>query len=102
MNCKHQLLQLQSINLSYDQAKRDKTLAERGLDFADMCEVFEGKHFTLEDDRLDYGETRFITIGYLDSRMVVCVWRPREDGIRVISMRNANEREQAKYEQHLG
>ena len=40
------------MNLSYDQAKRDKTLAERGLDFADMSKVFEGKHFTLEDDRL--------------------------------------------------
>ena len=90
------------MNLSYDQAKRDKTLTERGLDFADMSKVFEGKHFTLEDDRLDYGETRFITIGHLDTRMVVCVWTPREDGIRVISMRKANEREQAKYEQHLG
>lgn len=90
------------MNITYDQAKRDKTLSERGLDFADINHVFNGKHFTLEDDRLDYGEPRFITIGYLDSRMVVCVWTPREDGVRVISMRKANEREQAKYEQHLG
>jgi uncharacterized DUF497 family protein len=89
------------MKISYDQAKRDKTLAERGLDFADFGNVLNGKHFTLEDDRLDYGETRFITIGYLDHRMVVCVWTSREDGIRVISMRKANEREQAKYEQHL-
>jgi uncharacterized DUF497 family protein len=50
---------------------------------------------------VDYGETRLITVGYLDSRMVVCVWTPRDDGIRVISMRKANEREQAKYEQYL-
>lgn len=90
------------MNISYDQAKREKNLAERGLDFADVGKVFDGKHFTLEDDRVDYGEARFITIGYLDYRMVVCVWTPREDGIRVISMRKANEREQAKYEQHLG
>ena len=90
------------MKISYDQAKRDKTLAERGLDFTDFGKVLNGKHFTLEDDRVDYGESRFITIGYLDHRMVVCVWTPREDGIRVISIRKANEREQAKYEQHLG
>jgi uncharacterized DUF497 family protein len=89
------------LKVSYDQSKRDKTLLERGLDFANIIKVFDGKHFTLEDERVDYGETRLITVGYLDSRMVVCVWTPRDDGIRVISMRKANEREQAKYEQYL-
>jgi uncharacterized DUF497 family protein len=58
--------------------------------------------FTREDDRADYGETRFITAGLLDGRMVVMVWTLRGEVRRVISMRKANEREQARYRSRLG
>ena len=58
-------------------------------------EVFAGATLTVEDDRKDYGEDRFITIGFLDGRMAVLVWTPRNDTPRIISMRRANEREQA-------
>ncbi|MBF0296818.1 MAG: BrnT family toxin [Magnetococcales bacterium] len=44
-----------------------------------------------------YGEQRFITVGKLDDRMVVMVWTRREDTLRIISLRKANEREQGKY-----
>ena len=61
-------------------------------------EVFAGATLTVEDDRQHYGEDRFITIGFLDGRMVVLVWTPRSNGTRrIISMRKANEREQALY-----
>jgi uncharacterized DUF497 family protein len=49
--------------IEFDTAKREKTLLERGLDFADSDKVFESLHFIARDDRLDYGEERFITIG---------------------------------------
>ena len=60
-------------------------------------EVFAGATLTVEDDREDYGEDRFITIGFLDERMVILVWTPRIGACRIISMRKANEREQALY-----
>ena len=60
-------------------------------------EVFAGATLTVKDDRQDYGEDRFITIGYLDGRMVTLVWTPRSDTHRIISMRKANEREKALY-----
>ncbi|MFA6964449.1 BrnT family toxin [Bosea sp. (in: a-proteobacteria)] len=50
----------------------------------------------------DYGEERFVTIGILDGRMVVTVWTDRGDSRRIISMRKANEREQARYQSRLG
>jgi uncharacterized DUF497 family protein len=59
--------------------------------------VFNGRSITFEDERRAYGESRFITIGELGERMVVVVWTPRGDARRVISMRRANEREQALY-----
>ena len=60
-------------------------------------EVLEGATLTVEDDRLDYGEDRFITIGFLDGAMVVLVWTPRSGSHRIISMRQANERERTLY-----
>ncbi len=36
-------------------------------------DVFAGSTLTVEDDRRDYGEHRFITVGFLDREMVVVV-----------------------------
>ncbi|UZR30371.1 BrnT family toxin [Methylococcus sp. ANG] len=83
--------------IEFDPEKRNKTLAERGVDFADAAEIFAGRHFTLEDAREDYGESRFITVGMLKGRMVVLVWTPRGEARRIISLRKANERETTRY-----
>ncbi|WFR81348.1 BrnT family toxin [Janthinobacterium rivuli] len=90
------------MRITFDAAKREKTLRERGLDFARAHEVFDGLTITLPDQRQDYGEPRFITAGWLDERLIVLVWTPRGLARRIISMRKANERESAKYWQSLG
>ena len=89
------------MNLEFDQDKRDQTLRERGLDFARAAEVFEGVYFTGRDERFESEEERFITIGHLDTRLVVLVWTPRDKVRRIISMRKANDREKAFYKSHL-
>ena len=83
--------------IQFDPAKRGATLEARGLDMDRAGEVFAGATLTVEDDRRDYGEDRFITIGFLDGVMVVLVWTLREGAYRIISMRKANEREQTLY-----
>lgn len=87
--------------IEFDSAKREQTLIDRGLDFADAPKIFSGKHFTLADDRADYGEQRFISVGKLVDRIVVLIWTPRGEVRRIISMRYANEREKIRYAQHL-
>lgn len=87
--------------IEFDTEKREKTLVERGLDFADSAKVFADLHFVARDDRFDYGEERFITVGYLGDRIVVLVWTPRNDARRIISMRYANEREISRYKKQL-
>ena len=89
------------MRIAYDPAKRDATLRERGLDMAAADEVFDGATITVEDDRKDYGEIRYITIGLLADRMVLLAWTPRGDTRRIISMRKANTRERALYEHRL-
>lgn len=49
------------MDITFDPAKRDRTLIERGLDFAEVGEVFAGRTLDLRDDRFDYGEARFQT-----------------------------------------
>ena len=87
--------------IEFDVDKRNKTLQERGFDFNRADEVFVDRHFTAEDLREEYNEIRYITVGKLDDRMVVLVWTPRGESRRIISMRKANEREQARYANRL-
>jgi uncharacterized DUF497 family protein len=85
------------VEISFDPAKREATLRDRGLDFLDAARVFEGPVFTAEDDRFEYSERRYSTIGSLDGRMVVLIWTEAPGGRRIISMRKANDREQARF-----
>ena len=85
----------------FDEAKRQITLAQRGLDFADAEAIFAGPAFTIPDLRKDYAEERFITYGLLNGRQVVVVWTWRGADRRIISMRKANDREQARFRQRL-
>jgi uncharacterized DUF497 family protein len=79
------------MQISFDPAKRDKTLRERGLDFSDALEVFEGRSLTSVNDRHDDGETRYVTYGWLANEAVAVVWTERDAGVRVISMRRMHQ-----------
>ena len=81
------------MRITCDSAKRQRALEERGLDMLRAKEIFAGVHFTRDDDRFDYGELRYVTVGWLDSELVVFVWTPRGSARRVISMRHCHERE---------
>ena len=85
------------MRIDLDPAKLAATLEARGLNMAQAGEVFDGPTLTVDDDRQDYGESRFLTIGFLAGRMVVLAWTQREVGRLIISMRKANDREQARY-----
>lgn len=87
--------------ITYDPAKRDRTLAERGLDFADADGVIEGAIFEFVDDRFDYGETRITTAGFLNERMVVVVWTERGEDRHIISMRYAHDKEFRRFKERL-
>ena len=90
------------MKITFDAEKRRKTLEERGLDFADVATVFDGPEFTDQDFRFDYPEPRFQTFGYLNDRLIMFAWAPTDEGIRVISMRKCNDREQKSFAKRLG
>jgi uncharacterized protein len=91
------------MQFEWDEAKKRSNFAKHGLDFADAEQVLNGPCVTFADDRFDYGEERFITLGLLGGRVVVIAHAPGGDDItRIISMRKANRREQKIYQKRLG
>lgn len=87
--------------VTFDPAKREWTLRVRGVDFVAADKVFAGPVYEQIDDRQHYGETRIVTVGRLNGRMVVVCWTPRGEDRHVFSMRKANAREQARYAPRL-
>jgi hypothetical protein len=82
------------MEIEYDEAKRLKIMAERGLDLRDDPPlVFAQQHIEQEDARKDYGEKRYRVWGYLRGRRVSLVWTPRGTARRIITMRYAHEQE---------
>jgi uncharacterized DUF497 family protein len=90
------------VDISFDPNKRGKALQERGLDFADAGRVFMGEVVTMQDQRQDYGEDRFITAGYIDDRMVVLVWTTRGPSRHIISMRYCHAEEENRWRRRMG
>ena len=89
------------MKLSWTDAKRAKSLQERGLDFGRAAEIFAGLHVTRATHGGKASETRFITTGFLDDRLVVMVWTPRGDARHIISMRHAHAKEQKLWKEEM-
>jgi uncharacterized DUF497 family protein len=88
--------------IEWDEVKNRSNLIKHGLDFGDAERVFAGPCVTFLDDRFDYGEERYITLGVLSGRVVIIAHAPRGGDTRIISMRKANRREQKIYQKRLG
>ena len=80
------------MQITFDPAKRDRAVAERGLDFMDAEIMFQGVTLEVEDIRKAYGEQRMVVVGYT----------PRGADRHIFSMRKANEREKIRIAPLLG
>jgi hypothetical protein len=82
------------MRFTWHEPKRLSNLKKHGVDLADAERVFDGPTFTFEDNREDYGERRWVSLGLLGARVVVIVHTETAEEIRVISMREADKNEQ--------
>ena len=90
---------IKSFEISFDAAKNERNIAERGLSFAQAVDFdFASALFWL-DTRKHYPEQRIIALGVLVGRVHALVFTETSTGIRVISFRKANSREVKRYEQ---
>lgn len=89
------------MEFEWDENKRLANIRKHGIDFIDVEVVFEGDTVTVEDDRFDYKEQRFITLGLLEARVIVIVHTERDNLIRIISARKATKNEEIRYFQQI-
>jgi uncharacterized DUF497 family protein len=82
------------VRFTWSEAKRQANLKVHALDFLEAQKVFEGPTFTFEDDRFQYGERRFVTLGLLGGVPVSIVHTETPDRIHIISFRKATKHEQ--------
>jgi uncharacterized DUF497 family protein len=85
------------MEIEYDPEKERRNLAKHRIGFAGAAAIFKGFRIDHEDDREDYGETRYVTLGQIGRRVVICVWTPRGDKARIISLRKADKDEREIY-----
>jgi uncharacterized protein len=86
------------MKVTYDPCKNGRNVALRGLSFERAVDLDWETARVREDDRQDYVETRLIALAFLDGRLHVLCFLPTPLGIRVISFRKANAREERVYE----
>ena len=90
------------MQFEWDEAKNLENIRKHEIDFADVPAMFDGEMLIELDDRFDYGEDRWLGIGFLGSGIAVVVWTERQNNvIRIISARRANRHEQKRFEQYL-
>ncbi|WP_307373346.1 BrnT family toxin [Peteryoungia aggregata] len=91
-----------TIHFEWDDEKNTANIAKHGLSFDRACRIFDGIVISAQDDRRDYGEVRFNSIGKLDETVVVVVTHTdRHDRIRLISARPAKRKERERYAEAL-
>jgi len=86
------------MKIEFDVEKSAINEKERGLPFIMAAEFDFETAFESLDTRHDYGETRIIAYGYIGTRLHMLCFKPIKGGIRVISLRKANKREEKKYD----
>ena len=85
------------MRFEWDEAKRRANLKQHGFDFLPVERVFLSDALTFLDDRCDYGEIRFLTLGMLNGTVVAVAHTETDEVTRIISFRKASKNEEQIY-----
>ncbi len=88
------------MNYEWDAQKNEENIRKHRIDFLDVPDIFNGPMLIDLDDRVDYGEERWIDVGLLRDLVAVVVFVERvHDTIRIISARKATNYERQRYDE---
>ena len=87
------------MEFEWDSRKNESNFKKHGFYLTDAKFVFDDENaLTIVDNRKDYGENRFVTIGMVDKEVVVSACHTDRAGItRIISVRRASKKERRTY-----
>lgn len=84
----------------WDPFKAELNQAKHGVSFVEAARAMLG--LTLTRPASEERENRFASIGVTGERLVVVIWTPRHDAMRVISARRARRNERESYREAVG
>ena len=91
------------MRFEWDEAKNRENIRKHRIDFADVTTVFDAPMLAAPDTRKDYGEDRWVGIGFLGPGIVVVIFVERtRDVIRIVSARKATRREREAFAKEIG
>jgi uncharacterized protein len=85
------------MEFSWDEPKRERVLAERGIDILRVAfSLFDGRPLlTVPTPRGE--EERFLSIGLMEGKVFAVVWVWRDGAIRIVTARRARDAEEKRY-----
>ena len=93
--------------LEWDEGKNQRNLQKHGIDFSFAAELFKYPHLVRLDTRDNYGEDRWIAVGWMGATIGVVVFTVVENEdrevsiVRIVSARKASKNEVTLFEQQI-
>ena len=90
----------------WDLAKAESNLRKHRVSFEIAARVFADPFAMVQQDRIENGEHRWQTLGFVEGQLLLLVAHTVRDGadgtglIRIISARRAEPKERKRYEQN--
>ena len=81
------------MHVEFDSAKDAENTRKHGVSLQRAEDFDLGAALTKIDDRKNYGEVRYRSIGLLDAKLYVLAFTMRNGKLRAISLRTANRQE---------
>jgi uncharacterized protein len=81
------------MRIEFDPAKNARNIELRRISFEAADRLEWQSALVLRDSRRDYGESRYWAFRFIENRLHALVFTPRQEGIRIIGLRKANQRE---------
>ena len=88
----------EALVFEWDEAKADANYQKHRVTFQVAAQAFDDNHgLDLVDDRMDYGEERWLRIALVESRVLSVTYTRRAGALRIVSARLSTRRERRMY-----
>ncbi len=85
------------MKIEWHEEKRQQNLKKHGVDLLFAALIFENPTLTKVDDRKDYGETRYASLGLVDDTPYIVIHTPRGTATRLISAWKGGRKDYERY-----
>lgn len=87
----------QIVRITFDPGKDTINRAKHGVSLGRANDFDFRSAFFAVDNRSDYGEIRYLAIGFLDTRLFALIFTEDGEDLRAISLRRATKQERSLY-----